>query len=480
MSEYFDIVIVGAGLSGICTARHLVDKCPDKSFAILESRNNIGGTWDLFRYPGVRSDSDMFTLGYEFKPWPHTDAIAGGDVICEYIREAAVEAGLDSKIRYQHKVTRAQWHDETACWKLTVQDKKNTNTIELTCQCMMMCTGYYEIEQGYTPDFTGVDSFTGSIVHPQLWPADLDYSGKRVVVIGSGATAVTVVPELADEAGHVVMLQRSPGYMMAMSSSDPLAAALSKLLPASLVYRLIRERNLRLGNGLFKLCRRFPDVMRKFLIGKVKKQLPRGYDMRHFTPDYAPWDQRLCLVPDGKLFTSIAAGRVSVVTDHIECFTTTGLRLKSGQIIDADIVVTATGLNLSLTGGIEFIVNGKKYEVSKHHLYKGMMLENLPNLFRSIGYTNASWTLKIDLIAQYACRLINHMDESGARVCVARVRGTLSSAPLLDMTSGYFARGSPVLPMGAKEVPWKLYNDYSTDKKQLLHGPLVDESLEIY
>lgn len=479
MADYFDVLIVGAGLSGIGSARHLMEKCTDKTFAILESRETIGGTWDLFKYPGVRSDSDMFTLGYEFKPWPHNEGIADGGVICDYIQDAAAEADLESKIQFNRKVVSAEWVDETARWSLQVVNVNTGDIIEMTCTYLMMCTGYYEYEKGYTPEFAGREQFAGAIVHPQHWPDDLDYTGKDVVVIGSGATAVTLVPALAAKAAHVVMLQRSPGYIMSLPTYDPMAAGLSKILPASWVYRFIRGRNLWMGNTIFKLCRRFPDMMRKFMIKQARKRLPDGYDMTHFTPRYMPWDQRLCLVPNGDLFKSIRTGQASVVTDHIETFTSTGLRLKSGRELKADLIVTATGLCMDLTSGIRFKVNGKEYDLSQHHLYKGMMFQDMPNMFRMIGYTNASWTLKTDLIAQYCCRLINHLDEAGASYCVPRVRKTLTPAPLLDMTSGYFKRVQSAMPKGAKEAPWKLYNDYGSDKKLFLHGPLIDDCMEI-
>lgn len=483
MSEYFDVLIIGAGLSGIGAARHLIGKCADKSFVVIESRHSIGGTWDLFRYPGIRSDSDMFTLGYEFKPWPHSEGIADGEVIRRYIVDAATEAGIDKKIRFSHKVMAAEWSDKDSHWTVRVLSIDSGESTIICCRYMMMCSGYYEFERAYTPEFAGSEQYEGAVIHPQFWPQDLDYAGKRIVVIGSGATAITLVPAIARKAAHVVMLQRSPSYVLSLPQNDPSASGLlpwlTTVLPASWLYKATRVRNLWIANSFYKLCRRFPNAMRRMLLRHAKNRLPDGYDMVHFTPQYAPWDQRLCLAPDGDLFAAICSGSASVVTDQVASFTQTGLRLKSGQELAADIIVTATGLRMNLTGGVQFRLNNEAYKFSDHYLYKGMMYQNLPNLFRFIGYTNASWTLKTDLIAQYACRLINHIDECGARYAVPRVTQTLRLSPLIGLTSGYIRRAADQMPKGAAEAPWRLYNDYANDKRQLLYGPVIDDCMEV-
>lgn len=474
MSEHFDVVIVGAGLSGIGAARHLKSQCPGKTFAILEGRDTLGGTWDLFRYPGIRSDSDMYTLGYNFKPWTEPQVIADGDRIRNYIRETSRENGIDSHIRYDSKVVSADWNSETAAWTLTVQ-KKSGETQQVSCNWLMMCSGYYNYEEGFTPDFPGRNDFKGQVIHPQFWPEKLDYSGKRVVVIGSGATAITLIPSMTDKAQHVTMLQRTPSYVISVPQFDPMVRLLLKFLPEMTVYKMSRARNNFITQLIFKLSRKYPNAVRKFLLKQVKVQVGPNFDMKHFTPPYNPWDQRLCAVPNGDMFKVLKKGKASVVTDHIDRFTDKGILLKSGQTLEADLIVTATGLNLRLFGGMTMSVDGKAIEMNKHISYKGLMFSDIPNFSNTLGYTNASWTLKADLIAEYVCRLLKHMDKTGTRIAVAeRNDPNVKEAPLLDMTSGYVARAADTLPKGADRAPWKLYQNYAMDMDQLHNGKLED------
>ena len=474
MSEHFDVVIVGAGLSGIGAARHLKSQCPGKTFAILEGRDTLGGTWDLFRYPGIRSDSDMYTLGYNFKPWTEPQVIADGDRIRNYIRETSRENGIDSHIRYDSKVVSADWNSETAAWTLTVQ-KKSGETQQVSCNWLMMCSGYYNYEEGFTPDFPGRNDFKGQVIHPQFWPEKLDYSGKRVVVIGSGATAITLIPSMTDKAQHVTMLQRTPSYVISVPQFDPMVRLLLKFLPEMTVYKMSRARNNFITQLIFKLSRKYPNAVRKFLLKQVKVQVGPNFDMKHFTPPYNPWDQRLCAVPNGDMFKVLKKGKASVVTDHIDRFTDKGILLKSGQTLEADLIVTATGLNLRLFGGMTMSVDGKAIEMNKHISYKGLMFNDIPNFSNTLGYTNASWTLKADLIAEYVCRLLKHMDKTGTRIAVAeRKDPNVKEAPLLDMTSGYVARAADTLPKGADRAPWKLYQNYAMDMDQLHNGKLED------
>ncbi|RTL25882.1 MAG: NAD(P)/FAD-dependent oxidoreductase [Burkholderiales bacterium] len=473
MSEHFDVLIVGAGLSGIGAAHHLRQNCPDKSFAILEGRDTMGGTWDLFRYPGIRSDSDMYTLGYNFKPWTEKQVIADGDRIRNYIKEVARDGGFQQKIRFGHKVVNAAWSSETATWTLDIQ-KKSGETVQLTCNWLMMCSGYYNYEEGFTPEFKGRDNFKGQVIHPQFWPENFDYSGKRVVVIGSGATAITLIPSMTDKAQHVTMLQRTPSYVISVPQFDPMVRVLLKFLPEMTVYNLSRARNNFITQMIFKLSRKYPNFMRKLLLKQVKAQVGPNFDMKHFTPPYNPWDQRLCAVPNGDLFKALRRGKASVVTDHIDSFVDKGIKLKSGQVVDADIIITATGLNLRLFGGMQMSVDGQPVEMNKHISYKGLMFSDIPNFSNTLGYTNASWTLKADLIAEYVCRLIKHMDKTGTRIAVARRDPHVQPTQLLEMTSGYVARAEAHLPKGADRAPWKLYQNYAMDREQLHKGKLED------
>ena len=477
--EHFDVLIVGAGLSGVGAACHLRRKCPEKSFAILEGRGAMGGTWDLFRYPGVRSDSDMYTLGYSFRPWEDAKAIADGPAILSYIRETASEFGVDKKIRYGQRVRRASWSSADSVWTVEAETGAEKNVVRFTCNFLFLCTGYYDYENGYTPEWPGVESFRGRIVHPQKWPEDLDYAGKRVVIIGSGATAVTLVPAMAESAAHVTMLQRSPTYVVSMPSKDKVANWLRSHLPARTAYFLTRWKNVLVGMFFYGLSRTRPEVMKGMIAKGVRRRLGEDYDMKHFTPQYDPWDQRLCLVPDSNLFRSIREGRASVVTDQIESFTETGLLLRSGERLDADIIVTATGLVLKLMSGMQLFVEGEAVDISQRLVFKGMMYSDVPNLAFAIGYTNASWTLKCDLTAEYVCRLLKHMDRRGYDWCVARRRDpTLREEPIVNFTSGYVKRALHTLPRQGSRRPWRLYQNYALDLLTLRHSPVEDGTLE--
>jgi monooxygenase len=478
--EHLDVLIVGAGLSGVGAACHLKTDCPDKSFAILEARSSMGGTWDLFRYPGIRSDSDMFTLGYGFKPWKEAKAIADGPAILRYVRETAQEFGIEGTIRYDRRVVRAAWSSANARWTVDAERTDTGGIEQLSCNFLYVNAGYYRYDEGYTPVFEGVERFGGTVVHPQHWPEDLDYSGKRVVVIGSGATAVTLVPSMAEDAAHVTMLQRSPSYIMTLPALDPLADLLRRHLPARLAYPIVRWKNVILAIVFYQLCQRAPEFMKKMLRKGVTRELPPGYDVdTHFTPKYDPWDQRLCFVPDSDLFQAIKRGNVDVVTDHIETFTEAGLRLVSGTELDADIIITATGLNLQLMGGMALSVDGRDVEVAETYSYKGFMFSGVPNLAATFGYTNASWTLKADLGADYVCRLLRHMDEHGYRSCTPRAPDpTLAVEPFLGLTSGYVLRSVDALPKQGSRAPWRLHQNYILDLRLLRHGRLEDEGIE--
>jgi cation diffusion facilitator CzcD-associated flavoprotein CzcO len=476
--EHFDVLIVGAGLSGIGAAYHLQRDCPGKTYAILEARDAIGGTWDLFRYPGIRSDSDMFTLGYSFKPWLEAKAIADGPSILNYVRETAAEHDIQRHIRFGHKVRRAVWSSETATW--TVDAERDGKIVQVSCHFLSMCSGYYNYDAGYTPDFPSVERFRGRIVHPQLWPEDLDYAGKKVVVIGSGATAVTLVPEMARTAAHVTMLQRSPTYVVSRPAQDSVADWMRAKLPMKLAYAITRWKNVLLQMLFFNIARKKPEKTKERLLGLVREHLGPDYDIAtHFTPRYNPWDQRLCLVPDADLFASIKAGSSSVVTDHIETFTETGLTLKSGASLDADIIVTATGLRMQLLSGMELVVDGRTIDLPQTTSYKGMMFSEVPNLASTFGYTNASWTLKADLTAEYVCRLLKHMDRTGTRICVPHLTDAeLEVEPWLDFSSGYVQRALEVLPRQGAKKPWKVHQNYALDMMALRFGAVEDGVME--
>ncbi|HEX3248363.1 MAG TPA: NAD(P)/FAD-dependent oxidoreductase [Pyrinomonadaceae bacterium] len=477
--EHVDVIVVGAGLSGIGAACHLKMECPKKSFVILEGREAMGGTWDLFRYPGVRSDSDMYTLGYPFRPWRDPKAIAGGRAILSYIRETAAEFQVDKSIRYNHRVRRVSWSPDHARWTVEVDTGPGKTPLKLSCNFLFLCTGYYDYESGYTPDWPGVARFCGTIVHPQKWPEDLDYAGKRVVVIGSGATAITLVPALAQRAVHVTMLQRSPSYVVVRPAEDPLAKLLRRCLPVDSTYALMRWKNVLLGTFFYNLARNRPAVF-KWLVSKgVRNHLGDAYDSKHFTPPYNPWDQRLCVAADADLFNAMRDGRVSIVTDHIETFTENGLLLKSGERLDADIIVTATGLVMKLFNGMQLDVEGATVDMTKTLVYKGMMFSDVPNLAFAVGYTNASWTLKCDLTAEYVCRLLNHMDQHGYAVCTPRVNETdIEEEPVIDFNSGYVLRALPSLPRQGSKKPWRLHQNYVKDLSMMRYGRVEDGAME--
>ena len=475
--EHLDVLVVGAGLSGIGGGYHLQKHRPGKSYAILEGRDAIGGTWDLFRYPGIRSDSDMYTLGYSFQPWRNAKSIADGPSILEYIRETAREYGIDRKIRFGHRVRRAAWSSADSRWLVDVET--NDGVKRLTCSFIYLCTGYYDYESGYTPEWKGTERFGGAIVHPQKWPEDLDYTGKRVVVIGSGATAVTLVPAMSETASHVTMLQRSPSHIAALPSKDPIARVLRRTLPARAAYRITRWKNVSLAMFFYNLARRYPAYFRRMLLKGARRKLGRDFDLAHFTPEYEPWDQRLCLIPDADLFNAIRSGRASIVTDSIETFTETGLRLASGEHLDADIIVTATGLNLKLMSGLELVVDGERVDLAKTMTYKGMMYSDVPNLASALGYTNASWTLKCDLTAEYVCRLLNHMDAYGYSRCTPRRSDpSVMEEPAIDFSSGYVQRALHTLPKQGSKKPWRLHQNYARDMMSLRYSRLEDGAME--
>jgi cation diffusion facilitator CzcD-associated flavoprotein CzcO len=478
--EHVDVLIVGAGLSGVGAGYHLQENCPGKTYAILEARDCIGGTWDLFRYPGIRSDSDMYTLGYSFRPWREAKAIADGPSILSYVRETASENGIDRKVRFHHRVVRAEWSTADARWTVEALRSDTQETVHMTCGFLLMCSGYYRYDEGYTPDFAGTERFAGQIVHPQKWTDDIDYEKKRVVVIGSGATAVTLIPAIAQSAEHVTMLQRSPSYIVSLPAEDPIANVLRRVLPARLAYSIVRWKNVLVTMLVFQLSRRRPGLVKALVRKGIEKRLPQGFDIdTHFKPTYGPWDQRLCLVPDGDLFEALCAGRASIVTDHIDTFTEDGLRLASGAELEADLVVTATGLNLLALGGMQIAVDGRDVDVSQTMGYKGMMLSGVPNLAMAFGYTNASWTLKCDLTCGYICRLLNHMDEHGYRQCTPQNRDpSISEQPFIDFTSSYVQRSIDQFPKQGSKAPWRLYQNYALDILTLRFGSIEDGAME--
>jgi cation diffusion facilitator CzcD-associated flavoprotein CzcO len=474
-SEQVDVLIVGAGISGIGAACLLQSRCPDHSYLILEGRETLGGTWDLFRYPGVRSDSDMYTLGYHFKPWRDAKAIADGPAIRAYVNETADENGISAHIRFGHRVLAADWDAATARWTVTVERGDGHERVPMQARFVLFCSGYYSYAQGWRPPFPGEAQYRGRIEHPQFWPEDLDHAGRQVVVIGSGATAVTLVPEMARTAGHVTMLQRSPTYVVTRPAVDGIAQALKRWLPAGLAYRLTRAKNVLLGMYFFRLARRYPAAVKARMIEMARLQLGPGFDVqRHFTPRYNPWDQRVCLVPDGDLFQAIREGRASVVTDHIDSFTTAGIRLQSGQELPADIVVTATGLQLNVLGDVKISLGGVPVNAAQLLVYKGMMYSGLPNLANTFGYTNASWTLKADLTARYVCRLINHMQRHGYTQCTPVRDASVGPEPFLDFSSGYVLRALDSLPKQGHKRPWRLYQNYLMDLVALRLGRVDD------
>ena len=503
--EHVDVIVVGAGLSGIGAACHLKMECPQKSFVILEGRDVSGGTWDLFRYPGVRSDSDMYTLGFRFRPWRDPKAIADGPAILSYIKDTAKEFGVDKAICYGHRVRGASWSSEEARWTVEIEagteghgdgatarrgdgetgrhgdagTRGHGEIVQLSCKFLYLCTGYYDYESGYTPEWPGVDQFRGTIVHPQKWPDDFDYTNKRIVVIGSGATAITLVPALAQRAAHVTMLQRSPSYVVTRPTKDIVANLLRRCLPDRAAYMLSRWKNVVTGTFFYNLARKRPELFKRMVARGVRRQLGEDYDSKHFTPPYNPWDQRLCFAPDSDFFLALREGTVSVVTDYIETFTEDGILLKSGQQLDADIIVTATGLVLKLISGMQLMVDGAPVNMPKTLVYKGMMFSDVPNLAFAIGYTNASWTLKCDLTSEYVCRLLNYMNHHGFNVCTPRVNDPhIGEEPVIDFTSGYVVRALPMLPRQGSKTPWRLHQNYMKDLAMMRYGRVDDGRME--
>ena len=477
--NHVDVLIIGAGLSGIGAASHLEREAPNKSYAILESRGAMGGTWDLFRYPGIRSDSDMHTLGYSFKPWKHERAIADGPAILDYIRETAREYDVEKHIRYNHRATKISWDSSRALWTVSIE-KQGASAGTISCNFIYSCTGYYRYDKGYTPDFPDIEQFKGQVIHPQLWPEDLDYADRNVVVIGSGATAITVVPEMAKTAKHVTMLQRSPTYVVSRPGRDAFALRMDRWLPSKLAYLVTRWKNVSMQALIYQYSRRRPQKMKEFLLALTRRELSGKVDVdTHFNPKYNPWDQRLCLVPDSDLFRSLRRGTSSVVTDHIQRFTKTGIKLESGDLLKADIVVTATGLELLPMGGMEIEVDGKTMVLPDTLGYRGMMLSDIPNFVLAAGYTNASWTLKCDLTSEYVCRMLNHMDKKGFAYCVPRNRDpAMQRVSFLDLASGYVDRSIDRFPKQGLKSPWKLYQNYLLDILSLRFGAMNDKELE--
>lgn len=463
--DHVDVLIVGAGLSGICAAYYVQTRCPTRNYAIIEARDSIGGTWDLFRYPGVRSDSDMHTLGYSFRPWRNPKAIADGPAILSYVRETAHVYGIDKKIQFNLRLCSASWSSADAQWTVEMEHGPDHATVQMTCNFLFMCTGYYDYAQGYAPTWPGMERFTGPIIHPQQWPEDLDYAGKRVVVIGSGATAVTLVPAMAETAAHVTMVQRSPTYIVARPSQDAIANALHRILPSRVAHALVRSKNIAFTMYVYDLARRKPAKVKQAIMKMAQQELGPGFDVeRDFSPTYNPWDQRLCLVPDADLFKAMKAGKASIVTGTIASFTENGLQLQSGEEIPADIIITATGLNMRLMNRMQLIVDGQPVNLAQTLSYRGTMTSGVPNLAASFGYTNASWTLKCELIAQYVTRLLNYMDRHGYAECLPeRPAGEVSAKPVINLTSGYVRRALDTLPSQGQRKPWRTYQNYVRD-----------------
>src|SRR5690606_29214716 len=480
MEKQVDILIVGAGISGIGLAAHLSKHCPQRSFEIIERRESIGGTWDLFKYPGIRSDSDMSTFGFNFKPWQKTSVLADGPSIKGYLNEVVKEFQLEPKIHYQHRVISANYDSASHKWSVKIEDAEG-KTQTWIANFVLGCTGYYNYDQGFQPDFPNQQAFKGQFIHPQHWPENLDYRGKKVVIIGSGATAITLVPAMVKGgAGHVTMLQRSPTYIASVPSIDVVYAKMRKYLPEEMAYKLTRARNIGMQRGIYALAQKQPKLLKKLLLNSVKFQLKGKVDMKHFTPNYEPWDQRLCVVPDGDLFKILSEGQASVVTYHIESLTETGIQLKSGQHLEADIIASATGLNIQILGGIQATIDGQPVDTSQHMLYRGIMVSDVPNMALIIGYINASWTLKVDIAAEYICRLLNYMDQQGYAEVIAQGDQTelLEDTVMGSLSSGYIARAADVMPKQGKHAPWKVSNNYLADRKELKQASFEDRVLK--
>ena len=476
VGEHFDVLVIGAGLSGIGAACHLQRRCPGRTYAILEARDRIGGTWDLFRYPGVRSDSDMHTLGYAFSPWEDARAIADGPSILRYLTDTARRYGVLEKVRTGHRVERAEWSSHESRWTVDVRMTSTGAVERFTCDFLFCCGGYYRYDEGYTPPFTGVERFSGPVLHPQHWPEHLDYAGKRVVVIGSGATAVTIVPAMAQDAAHVTMVQRSPTYIVSLPSRDGLADWLRRRLPRTTAYQVVRFKNVALMTLSYQLSRRRPSLMKSLIRRGAQRQLPDGFDLdTHFRPHYNPWDQRLCVVPDGDLFTAVSQGRASLVTDQVDTFTERGVRLRSGTELEADVIVTATGLNMLALGGVSLAVDGAPVHLPDRVVYKGMMLSGVPNFAFTVGYTNASWTLKADLTAAYVCRLLTHMRRRGYASCTPDDEDPdLIREPLINLSSSYVLRSVQDFPAQGSRRPWRVHQNYALDLLDFKLGGVED------
>ena len=481
MGRDLDILVIGAGVSGIGVACRLGKTFPGKRLAILERREAIGGTWDLFRYPGIRSDSDMFTYSYDFRPWDRADIFGGAETIKDYVTATADEFGLRDRIHFGRKVISAEWRSGDATWTVTARKEQTGETERYTCRFLVACTGYYDYEKPFLPEFRGIDDYGGRLVHPQHWPEDLDYSGKRVVVIGSGATAATLVPAMARTARHVTIVQRSPSYYYSVPAREILFRPLRRLLPGATALRVLRKRNLHMQYWIYSACRRWPRFMRRFLLWRVRRAIGPNVDMRHFTPRYGPWDERLCVLPDDDLFDSIKSGVATILTEEIERFTHRGLCLGSGEELDADVVVSATGFNLRIFGDIAVSVDGKPCTPNQRMIYKGVLVEGVPNLAAIFGYVNFTWTTKVDLASAWLCRLFELMDERGAAVAVARDDGThaLDDSIMNQLQSGYVRRGSDALPRQGSTAPWQVTHDYFSDRRMLLDDPIEDGVLEI-
>lgn len=480
MEKQIDILIVGAGISGIGLAAHLSKHCPQRSFEIIERRASIGGTWDLFKYPGIRSDSDMSTFGFNFKPWKKASVLADGASIKGYLAEVVDEFNLESKIHYQHRVLTANYDSMTCKWSVEIEDEHSKKQIWIA-NFVLSCTGYYNYDQGFQPEFPNQEAFKGQFIHPQHWPENLDYQGKKVVIIGSGATAITLVPAMVKGgAGHVTMLQRSPTYIASVPSIDMIYAKMRQYLPEDVAYKITRTRNIGMQRGIYALAQKQPKLLKTLLLKSVQFQLKGKVDMKHFTPNYEPWDQRLCVVPDGDLFKILREGQASVVTDQIESLTETGIQLKSGQHLEADIIVSATGLNIQILGGIQATIDGQPVDTSQHMLYRGIMLSDVPNMALIIGYINASWTLKVDIAAEYICRLLNYMDQQGYAEVIAQGDQTelLEDTVMGSLSSGYIARAADVMPKQGKHAPWKVSNNYLADRKELKQASFEDRVLK--
>lgn len=476
--EHIDVLIIGAGISGVGAGYHLKANSPGKSFAILEGRETMGGTWDLFKYPGIRSDSDMYTLGYSFRPWTDPKAIADGPSILKYVKDTAREHGIDKHIRFSHKVISADWSTPDALWHIKAERGPLKEPVNFTANFLFMCGGYYNYDEAFTPDFEGREDFKGEVIHPQFWPEDMDYSGKKVVVIGSGATAMTLVPSMTDKAAHVTMLQRTPTYVVSRPGTDAFANFMRKYLPGKLAYGITRWKNVLMGMYFYRMCMKQPAKVKDYLLGMVREELGEEEVKKHFTPTYKPWDQRVCLVPDSDLYEALKSGKASVVTDHIDRFTQDGIKLKSGETLDADIIVTATGLKLQVWNGLDVSVDGKLMTASDTMAYKGFMYSGIPNMASSFGYTNASWTLKCDLTCEYVCRLLNHMDAKGLdQATPSFTEGDVEVEPWLDLKSGYVQRAMESFPKQGSRTPWKLHQNYAKDLVMLRFGSLHDDGM---